>query len=263
MNAFLTEALFPTVLNMSLTASAVILVVLLARFLLRRAPKVFSYALWAVVLFRLLCPVSLTAGISLFGAVDAPVRAATPGISTVEYLPAVRENLPIGAEETPATPVAPVMPVTDPEPVTPAVSSSQGEPTSAAKPVLPSLSEVAAWVWLAGVVGMLGCSLISLCRLRRRVVERGAQHPAQLHEPLGGRLGLAGRGRAWASPLGIRRARAVGGPDALHGRLGAADSAGGLGDPELGEHRDDRLALGVGELSDSPHRGTPLHRGAG
>ena len=59
MNAFLTEALFPTVLNMSLTASAVILVVLLARFLLRRAPKVFSYALWAVVLFRLLCPVSL------------------------------------------------------------------------------------------------------------------------------------------------------------------------------------------------------------
>ena len=47
---FLTEALFPTVLNMSLTASAVILVVLLARFLLRRAPKVFSYALWAVVL---------------------------------------------------------------------------------------------------------------------------------------------------------------------------------------------------------------------
>ena len=33
MNAFLTEALFPTVLNMSLTASAVILVVLLARFL--------------------------------------------------------------------------------------------------------------------------------------------------------------------------------------------------------------------------------------
>lgn len=121
---FLTEALFPTVLNMSLTASAVILVVLLARFLLRRAPKVFSYALWAVVLFRLLCPVSLTAGISLFGAVDAPVRAATPGISTVEYLPAVRENLTTGAEETPATPAVPVMPVTDPEPVTPAVQPS-------------------------------------------------------------------------------------------------------------------------------------------
>ena len=167
---FLTETLFPTVLNMSMTASAVILVVLLARFLLRRAPKVFSYALWAVVLFRLLCPVSLTAGISLFGAMDAPVRAATPGISTVEYLPTVRENLPIGAGETPVTPVAPVTLVTDPEPVTPAVSSSQGEPVSVEKPALPSLSEVAAWVWLAGVVGMLGYSLVSLCRLRRRVV---------------------------------------------------------------------------------------------
>lgn len=170
MNAFLTEALFPTVLNMSLTASAVILVVLLARFLLRRAPKVFSYALWAVVLFRLLCPVSLTAGISLFGAVDAPVRAATPGISTVEYLPAVRENLTTGAEETPATPAVPVMPVTDPEPVTPAVQPSQDETAPAAKSALPSLSEVAAWVWLTGVVGMLGYSLVSLCRLRRRIV---------------------------------------------------------------------------------------------
>ena len=170
MNAFLTETLFPTVLNMSLTASAVILVVLLARFLLRRAPKVFSYALWAVVLFRLLCPVSLTAGISLFGAVDAPVRAATPGISTVEYLPAVRENLTTGAEETPATPAVPVMPVTDPEPVTPAVQPSQDETAPAAKSALPSLSEVAAWVWLTGVVGMLGYSLVSLCRLRRRIV---------------------------------------------------------------------------------------------
>ena len=100
---FLTETLFPTVLNMSLTASVVILVVLLARFLLRRAPKAFSYALWAVVLFRLLCPVSLTAGISLFGAVDAPVREATPRISTVESLPALRESLPagLGAAETP------------------------------------------------------------------------------------------------------------------------------------------------------------------
>ena len=163
---FLTETLFPTVLNMSLTASAVILVVLLARFLLRRAPKVFSYALWAVVLFRLLCPVSLTAGISLFGAVDAPVRAATPGISTVEYLPAVRENLTTGAEETPATPAVPVMPVTDPEPVTPAVSSSQGEPVSVAKPALPSLSEVAAWGWLTGVVLQPGLPLPSAAACR-------------------------------------------------------------------------------------------------
>lgn len=42
------------VLNMSLTASVVILAVFAARLLLKRAPRIFSYALWAVVLFRLL-----------------------------------------------------------------------------------------------------------------------------------------------------------------------------------------------------------------
>ena len=56
MGEFVMHRLFPIVCNMSLTASVVILAVLAVRLLLRRAPKVFSYALWAVVLFRLLCP---------------------------------------------------------------------------------------------------------------------------------------------------------------------------------------------------------------
>ena len=49
------DRIFLTVLNMSLAASFVIAVVMLARFVLRRAPKIISYALWAVVLFNLLC----------------------------------------------------------------------------------------------------------------------------------------------------------------------------------------------------------------
>ena len=57
--------LFSTVLNMSLTASVVIGVVLLLRFMLKNAPKVYSYALWSVVLFRLLCPVSPELGLSI------------------------------------------------------------------------------------------------------------------------------------------------------------------------------------------------------
>ena len=57
--------LFSTVLNMSLTASVVIGVVLLLRFMLKNAPKVHSYALWSVVLFRLLCPVSPELGLSI------------------------------------------------------------------------------------------------------------------------------------------------------------------------------------------------------
>lgn len=50
--------LFITVVNMSITASIVILVVMLLRLVLRRFPKVFSYFLWIVVVFRLLCPFS-------------------------------------------------------------------------------------------------------------------------------------------------------------------------------------------------------------
>ena len=56
MGEFVMHRLFPIVCNMSLTASVVILAVLAVRLLLRRAPKVFSYALWAVVLFRLRYP---------------------------------------------------------------------------------------------------------------------------------------------------------------------------------------------------------------
>ena len=41
--------LFSRVLNMSLAAGIVILLVLAARFLLRKSPKIFSYILWAFV----------------------------------------------------------------------------------------------------------------------------------------------------------------------------------------------------------------------
>ena len=79
MGDFFSYEWIPILLNMSLTASVVIVLVLLVRLLLCRAPKVLSYALWKVVLFRLLCPVSLTAGFSLLGLVDAPVPGAAGG----------------------------------------------------------------------------------------------------------------------------------------------------------------------------------------
>ena len=59
------DTLFMQILDMTKVASVVIAVVLLVRLLLRRAPKIFSYALWAVVLFRLLCPVSIEAPVSV------------------------------------------------------------------------------------------------------------------------------------------------------------------------------------------------------
>ena len=46
---------FLKILNMSMTASYVILAVIIVRLLLGRAPKKYFYALWAVAAFRLCC----------------------------------------------------------------------------------------------------------------------------------------------------------------------------------------------------------------
>ncbi len=60
------ETIFLQILNMSLSAAAVIAVVLPARLCLRRAPKKWSCLLWLAPAFRLLCPVSFRASFSLF-----------------------------------------------------------------------------------------------------------------------------------------------------------------------------------------------------
>jgi len=87
MNGLGESFLLPTILNMTLTASVVILFVLAARLALKKAPKVFSYALWAVVLFRLLCPVSITTDFSLLGLFDTPAVENTQHTTAVEYIP--------------------------------------------------------------------------------------------------------------------------------------------------------------------------------
>ncbi len=72
------ERVFLVVLGMSVTATVVILAVLLLRLCLRRAPKKISYILWLAVAFRLCCPVSVPFALSLF---RLPVleTAAEPG----------------------------------------------------------------------------------------------------------------------------------------------------------------------------------------
>jgi len=57
--------LFISVLNMSLTASYAILFVIIIRLLLKKAPKVISYALWGVVAFRLVAPFTFESVFSL------------------------------------------------------------------------------------------------------------------------------------------------------------------------------------------------------
>ena len=141
-------AVFSRILNMSLTGGAVILVVLLLRLVLRRAPKIYSYALWAVVLFRLLCPVSLSAPVSFLNWLQPEVRETTNITSSVSYLPVmtVETELPAfdGAQETGLVP--------------------------AAAKKTPDAMTLAAGVWLAGAALMASYSVLSYLRLRRRLV---------------------------------------------------------------------------------------------
>lgn len=134
--------LFPQVLSMSLTAGVVILFVLAARLPLKRAPKLFSYLLWAVVLFRLLCPVSFSSALSLFRAVEMPE------VSGAAY----------GQFQQTADTTAQVLP-TSPLPGTPAAAV----PETATDPL--------AVLWLAGAAALLVYGAVSLLRLRRRLAE--------------------------------------------------------------------------------------------
>ena len=83
------ELMFKSVLNMSFTGSLVICFVLIARLLLWKAPKMFSYAMWAVVLFRLLCPVSFTSAFSLLSLTRVIVSEPEGIVTSVEYAPVV------------------------------------------------------------------------------------------------------------------------------------------------------------------------------
>ena len=166
MGEFVMHRLFPIVCNMSLTASVVILAVLAVRLLLRRAPKVFSYALWAVVLFRLLCPVSVTSAVSLLGALGAPAQERTAVTSVVEYVPAdIVRNMaptvtPLPQEPFPAEPGENI------------VSTAPSVTQPDAAPVSPLSGPVAVLTltWLTGMALLLLYSVVSLLRLRRRLV---------------------------------------------------------------------------------------------
>lgn len=151
-------ALLPKILNMSLTASVTILVVLLARLLLARAPKIFRYVLWSVVLFRLLCPITIASSVSLLRMFDTAVTET----GSMEYIPSniayadwEEVPLPAGGDKAEGT-------------------AEQTEPpqsprkTSAGSVKLHVV--IATYVWMSGMTLMLVYSGISLFRLRRRLV---------------------------------------------------------------------------------------------
>lgn len=141
------EVVFQTVLQMSVRASLVILAVLVVRLLLKKAPRKYSYLLWAVVGFRLICPVSVASVVSIFNVVNKAVPAPMVQISEGPDL-----TMPV---TIPAIP----QPI-EPGPVVMA-------PTQAPVPI--DWFGIAAVVWCIGIVLLLGYAIISVLRLRRRL----------------------------------------------------------------------------------------------
>lgn len=148
--------IFILVLNMTLTGSVVILAVLLARILFKKAPRIFSYALWAVVLFRLLSPVSFSLPVSLLGALqNEPARGGRMEYiaEDIGYMERPQIALPVpGLSET----VNDVLPLAD--------------RTASVNPMQVYMI-VGAYIWLLGILSMAIYSAISLRRLQRRLKE--------------------------------------------------------------------------------------------
>ncbi len=148
------EALFSTIVNMSISGAIVILWVLAARLALRKMPRVFSYCLWAAVLLRLLCPVSFTGPVSVLQTVpaQAPIPQSPQAVSRVEYF-----HTPV---ETPVETIV----TAEMHPEVPSVSV---EP--APRPV--NWREAAAHIWATGVGAMVLSGIASYLRLKRRLRE--------------------------------------------------------------------------------------------
>lgn len=141
------DGLFLSVLNMSITASLVILVVLLVRLLLKKAPKTFSYALWIVVLFRLICPFSFESAIGLL-----PINK-TPIPQDIMYSTEPQIDTGINIVDSIVNPILPV-------------ANNMGE----------SINPLQVWVlvgstiWVFGMLIMLIYSIIQFVRLKRKLV---------------------------------------------------------------------------------------------
>lgn len=143
------SGLFLKLLNMSISASVLIVVVVLARCLLRRSPKWIHCILWALVGIRLLCPFQLETTFSLApnaqvvsieaGAVTSQVLAEMPALDNTanRYLAKYYfEGITVPEQETAQNPM-----------------------------------NLIASVWLCGVAVLLVYAAVSYVHIRRKVRE--------------------------------------------------------------------------------------------
>lgn len=141
------EAVFLKVLNMSLSASVLILVVLLLRLILRSVPKWVHCLLFAIAGLRLILPFSLQTVLSLI-----PSAEPIPSNIAVMPEPAVNTGIPV-VNET----INPII-----------TERFAPEPFNSVNP-LQVVQYVASILWIVGIAGMLAFLLISYLRAKRSV----------------------------------------------------------------------------------------------
>lgn len=141
-------AVFLKLLNLSISASWLVLVVLVLRLVSKRSPKWMNVLLWGIVALRLMLPFSIESALSLIPSAETvspavvqfdPAPTITSGVSVIDN--AVNPSL---SEHFAAAPLASVNP-------------------------LYVWTYLAGWVWLIGLGAMLLYALASYLRLRRRV----------------------------------------------------------------------------------------------
>lgn len=139
--------LFLNILNMSISASWLVLAVLLLRLLFKRAPKWATVCLWGIVALRLLCFCSIESPWSLI-----PSAETIPPAMLLDPAPAIESGVPAidGA-------VNPIL-----------GESSAPAPGASANPLQITFA-LYALLWLIGLCAMLLYAAISYLGLRRRI----------------------------------------------------------------------------------------------
>ena len=148
------EKLFLQVLDLSVAASWVILAVIAVRLLLRKAPKVYSYALWAVAGFRLVSSVSVSSVVSLFNL--RFFRKATQATGQLQFVPRDIATTPVPQISAGIPAVDTVVNNQLPAPI----------PEASVNP-MQIVIFAGVIVWLAGMTVMVAISVINYIRLRK------------------------------------------------------------------------------------------------
>ena len=139
--------LFLKIINMSISASWLVLAVLILRFVLKKAPKWVNVLLWGIVAVRLICPFSFESALSL--------------IPSAETIP-----LNIGMDTTP-TINSGINAINNA--VNPIISQSNTPMAGASINPLQITIGVYEYIWIFGMIALALYTAISYWRLRRKV----------------------------------------------------------------------------------------------